>query len=347
MPSDAPRIALITTTINCPRVLELYRAHDPDVGIFIAGDERTPHEEVQALCQRLQNYAGNANYYSPAHQKELGYQCSALIGWNTIARRNIATLEALKWGADIIITVDDDNIPINPSYFADFQHALTTPFNGLVATSNSGWFDVGTLLDPVAPHRGFPYNKASPPYFKHITDARIGVAAGVCLGDPDISAITRIARTPIVHRTSRLLDAGITVDPYTWTVFNSQNTAFIRELAPCFLLVPQFQRFDDIIASLIAQAVMHPRGMRVHFGQPMIFQQRNLHNLLKDLAEELWGETHLLSIADVLADSMSVPAKSISLQVGMLYRALQQARLLPDGVAELAEAWLLDIEKVL
>ena len=36
-----------------------------------------------------------------------------LTGWNTDRRRNFALLEALKWGADLIVSVDDDMIPMN------------------------------------------------------------------------------------------------------------------------------------------------------------------------------------------------------------------------------------------
>lgn len=334
------KIALATTTINVPTVLELYRAHDPDVAIIVAGDERTPHKETADLVDGL----GNAIYLSPAAQRDLGYKCSDLIGWNTIARRNIATLEALKWGADIIVFIDDDNIPLNPSYFCDFQHVLTTPFSGLQASSASGWFDVGTLLQPEAPHRGFPYEKASPPIIKHTTNAKVGVAAGICLGDPDISAITRIARHPIVHQTSKLLDAGIVVDPSNWTVFNSQNTAFIRELAPCFLMGPQFQRYDDIFASLIAQQYMRAHGLHVHFGCPMVFQQRNKHNLFNDLRAELHGETSIFDFVKQLAVSAGGSATDA---VARMYEQLNERAFLFPEIYWFVDAWLEDVSKVL
>ena len=38
---------------------------------------------------------------------------SKLIGWNCVARRNFAILEAFQRGADVIALVDDDNIPLN------------------------------------------------------------------------------------------------------------------------------------------------------------------------------------------------------------------------------------------
>ena len=38
-------------------------------------------------------------------------ELSDAIGWNSIQRRNIGLLYAYEQGADVIATVDDDNIP--------------------------------------------------------------------------------------------------------------------------------------------------------------------------------------------------------------------------------------------
>ena len=103
------KLALITTTIYVPHALLRYRELNKEVMFFIAGDRKTPHQEVRRLVSTL----GNAVYYSDTEQEKLGYRSSQVIGWNQVQRRNIALLEALKYGADIIITVDDDNVPLD------------------------------------------------------------------------------------------------------------------------------------------------------------------------------------------------------------------------------------------
>lgn len=340
------KIAVVTTTINVPHALRLLAAHDENAGVFVAGDIKTP-PECEELVASLKSRS--AFYFTPEHQRKLGYKCSDLLGWNTIARRNIALLEALKWGANIIVLWDDDNLPIDNLYFNHFKKIFTTPFNGLVASSGSGWFDAGTLLDPVASHRGFPTNLTVPsnPSFTHTVGATIEVAAGICLGDPDISAVTRIARAPIVHHASRLLDGGVVVDPNsTRTVWNSQNTAFVRRLAPAFLMVPQFGRYDDIFASIIVQQVM---SGGVHFGNPFVWQQRNAHNLTRDLEAELWGMKHILNFFDAVINAQRRPEKSSVLDhVQDIYDHLHGAWLdLPQGVGRLADAWIEDVRSVL
>src|SRR5262245_3232642 len=114
------KVAVATTTIHVPKALEFLRRCDPLVGIFVAGDEKTPHDAVSSLVRAFHDPDSPVVYYEPDDQKAIGYACSELIGWNCIQRRNIAILEALKWGADIIVLWDDDNLPLNTSYFDHF-----------------------------------------------------------------------------------------------------------------------------------------------------------------------------------------------------------------------------------
>lgn len=353
------KTALITTTINVPHVLRLYRALDPDVRFFVALDKKSQFTELARW--------GNDSSYSwltPQFQEQ--YKCSEPIGWNCIQRRNIALLEALKWGAEIIVTIDDDNIPIGRDYFrsalAPFVNmdpmrlydGLLVPyrapvtFDGIEARSGLGWFDVGRLLDPVAPHRGFPHiYRYAEPSFHPITQAKVGVAAGICMGDPDIDATTRMAVAPTVHRVSELLRAGTVTDPNrTWTVFNSQNTAFIRELAPAMFMLPGCGRYDDIFASLITQRVMRDRGYHVHFGQPFVWQTRNQHNLVNDLKAELLGMEHTVEFTDWLA-SLQLSGPTVADDVRGIFTLMNALPWMPAQAREAGLAWCDDIAAVM
>jgi len=338
------KTALITTTINVPTVLELYRACDPDVMFFIAGDRKTDDMAVVNFLDAIPNHA----YYGIDLQHKLGYKCSQLLGENTITRRNIMLLEALKWGADVIVSIDDDNIPLDEDYFADVTQYFDPesimkrcPFYGMAASSEQGWVDVGQLLEPPASHRGFPYAIQPVLHVSHVVNAKIGVAAGICLGDPDIDATTRIVNAPVVTNVSELLRAGIVVNPQnSWTVFNTQNTAFIRELAPAMFCAPGFGRFDDIFASLITQAIMRDKGYHVHFGKPFVWQQRNPHNLVKDLRVELFGMEHIHNLRRLVANMPNPTVRGI-------YEHLAHTDWCPPNVPEVALAFLDDCEKVL
>src|SRR5687767_10437313 len=107
------RRALITTTIRVPHNLREWRraGFDDDDVFIIAGDQRTPHSDMIAFLRTL---PGNNIYLAPHDQEK--WASSKVIEWHSIQRRNIALLEAMKLKPEWIITVDDDNWPIDPRH---------------------------------------------------------------------------------------------------------------------------------------------------------------------------------------------------------------------------------------
>ncbi len=333
------RIALCTTTIYVPHALKLMRKCSADVKFFVAGDEKSPHSDIIAAQAGLGEY----DYLLPGSQKK--WKCSEAIGWDTLARRNIAFLEALKWGAEVIVSWDNDNIITNLNYFSDFME-IELLFDGVKVASDAGWFDPGSLLIPATRHRGFPHNKPVSKMASSVTDAKIGVAAGLVIGDPDIDATTRIERAPDIGIVHILGSTGVVVDPHTWTVFNSQNTAVIRELIPAWFMMSDVGRMDDIYASLIVQRVARERHLHVHFGPPFTYQERNQHNLVADLRKEIDGMENVQKLADLL-DSLILPAKSVIEDVRIIYEQLRYCPFLPIESVDATLLWLEDCEGVM
>lgn len=338
------KIALITTTINVPEVLALYRQFDESVEFFVAGDRKTPHDEARALCRKI----GNARYYSDEDQERLGYRSSEAIGWNKIMRRNIALLEAVRSGADVIITIDDDNIPADNNYFADFRRLFAQPWHGLMAAPKSGWFDIGGLLTPTVWHRGYPYDQRQGDRgyrIEPVVGAKIGVAAGLWMGDPDIDAMQRLTNGPMVLAASDLVRAGLTVSPKCMTVFNSQNTAFLRQLAPLLMVWISVGRYDDIWAAYITQRIMREENYAVHFGRPFVWQERNLQNLWKNLRDEVMGmETTPRFVRDL--DDMELGNGPVLEKLRHCYHQLERLDYIPRECIALGEAWCADFERI-
>lgn len=339
------RIALITTTIYVPKVLEQYRSLNKEVVFFVVGDRNTPHAEARSFIEGL----GNAVYYSDSDQEKLGYKCSEIIGWSRIMRRNIALLEAIKWGADIIISIDDDNIPLSQEYFSDFISVLTEPFSGLQVTSADGWFNIGEYMIPPIYHRGFPYERrcAGHDYImRNIQGAKIGVAAGLWLGDPDIDAMERITNRPKVSQIAEIAKHGLCVDNNLFAPTNSQNTAFIAGLAPLFMVWVGVGRYDDIWASYFAQRIMRTLGYHVYYGPPFVYQERNTHHLWQNLRDEIWGMEYTTRFCnDLLAAELS--GTSLLDKMEYLYEHLKNKEYLPPVVYELGKAWCEDIRGIM
>lgn len=338
------RIALVTTTIYVPRVLAHYRRLDADVAIYVAGDRKTPHDEVRAFLDDL----GNAVYLSDEEQEAAGYACSELIGWNTIPRRNVALLEALRSGADVVVTVDDDNIPVDAAYFDDLRALFSGPRACLTATSELGWFNVGAFLEPPGFHRGFPHELRSPAPDVALVgtpDVPVGVAAGVVLGDPDIDAVDRIALRPSVRNASEVLRGGLAVDAGVFAPFNSQNTAAVRALAPLLMVLPGIGRHQDIWASFVAQRLMMETPYRLHYGKPFVWQERTPQDLWRNLREELLG----LEVGGRIVDDLRSVELEGTTVVGDLRRVFEAMRMwnyVPEQTWRFGLAWCSDLESV-
>lgn len=339
------RIALVTTTIRIPTVLRRYRELDPSVVFYVIGDRKTPHDEVRALIGEVDD----ARYYSDADQEQLGYKCSEIIGWNKIQRRNIGVLEAAKDNFDVIVSIDDDNIPLHRTYLDDFRRIFTNGYNGLEFDSDTGWFNVGEFLHPKVFHRGFPHElRSGDPRLRSrpVSGVQVGVAAGLWLGDPDIDAVDRLVLRPNVVGVSDAVGTGIIVAKRCWSPFDSQNTAFRADLFPLMLVLAGVGRFDDIWGSYIAQRVMAETGHQVHYGPPLVWQERNEQSIWRNLQDELYGMENTLAFCEDLG-KLDCDGPTVVDKLRMLYDGLRGLSYVPPIVPELGLAWCDDCETAL
>ena len=270
---------IISTTINPPT--EAIKKFDnlKDWDLIISGDLKTPS-----------NYKlKNGIYISPKDQEKISKKLSNLIGWNCIQRRNFAMIMAYKQGADIIATIDDDNIP-----FANWGKNLLIE-NKVKAKK---YITNEDAFDPISVtnykhlwHRGFPLqilkNKNKRKDSKNI-NSNFDVQADFWNGDPDIDAICRMEHAPeCKFQTS--------VFPFTsnkMSPFNSQNTYLKRKVMEHYFLFPHIGRMDDIWASYYVEA----KGFKVLYNKPSVYQQRNVHDLTKDMKKEYIGYENNLNL---------------------------------------------------
>ncbi|KKW14662.1 MAG: hypothetical protein UY55_C0005G0010 [Candidatus Jorgensenbacteria bacterium GW2011_GWB1_50_10] len=338
------RLVLITTTIHVPNVLRSYRRFEPDMEILIAGDRKTPHDEVRVLANEI----GNATYFSDKDQERAGYRCSEVMGWNKIMRRNFALLEAIRSHAEIIISIDDDNLPLSNKHITDFNSSLSTPFDGFKATSETGWVNAAEYLAPKVYYRGFPFTQRNidhVPSMVTAENAKVGVANGLTLGDPDINAIDRILTRSMTYHASPILESGFVVDQKCFSPFDSQNTAFNRELSPLMMMLIGVGRYDDIFASYIAERIMWETDWHVHFGKPFVWQTRNQHNQWINLRDELFGMEYTEKFVEDL-QTAELEKNDIIGNLQRVYDHLAKSDYLPQIVFDMARAWLEDLETV-
>ena len=333
------RTALITTTVNVPHVLALYRKLDPDVRFFVAGDRKTP-QAAYDFCDAL----GNCVALRPTAQTK--WKCSELISWDNDSRRDIALLEALQWGADIVVSVDDDMVVCSPDFFERIETVLTTPYSGLQFGRAGYWCDAGQFTVPPARQRGLPLECETHNDMTFVSGASIGALQGIILGVPDTDSLTMYVSKPQVLSATDVLHSGLVMHPEALGVFNSQFSAFRRELAPAFAQFYKWQnRNTDIIASVIMRRIMRVNKLYTYFGLPTGYHARTARNPVKEFKAELFGLEQIQSVATVLErmDRFAVD-KSI---VRQIYEKLATLEWWPERCAEAAFAFLDDAETTL
>ena len=293
----ANRQFIVTTTVNKPTNALLQYANNVDWTLIVVGDLKTPHLEYENL---------NCVYLHPDFQAKEYFDLSASIGWNTIQRRNIGFVEAWRRGAEIIATVDDDNIPydnwgrdllINKFCEVDLFTSEQNVFDPLSVTNNLHLW-----------HRGFPIELVP----DRLTSVRYGgkilkeclVQADLWDGDPDIDAIGRLAMRPCVKFSDISPFCSNKISP-----FNSQNTFISRRVLPKYAVFPFVGRMDDIWGGYILQKFF-PEC--VVYNNSSVFQDRNPQDLVTNLENEVVGYRNTLKLIDNLDNwSSNIPEKSL------------------------------------
>lgn len=319
--------ALITTTIHVPEVLRTYRAIAPGLAIYVAGDLKTPHDAAAALCAEL-----GACYLYPDDQEHDWPELSRVTGWNTIDRRNFALLAAVHDGHDVIITIDDDNEPVDGRYLM----RMTLPFDDdlyddpgpavktVPGFDAGGCFNVGALATPPYPTRGLPWSSRGdpPPVVGYAARRPTGIVQGLIYGNVDLGAVDRAVSGDGRVSYSELLRDDVWVPPGGYATVNTQNTAFRRELAPAMAVVAGTARYDDIWMGYLAQRVAREHGWGTRFGGGAVYQARHPHNHWRDIADELFGGRLTEAFLTILDATPLTPGASVLQHTDELWTAI-------------------------
>ena len=260
----------------------------------MVGDTKTPHYDYENL---------NCIYLSPEYQEKTYPELSETIGWKSIQRRNIGFVEAYNRGADIVATVDDDNIPyddwgtnviVGETVEIDFYNTDLGVFDPLSVTEhNQVW------------HRGFPIDLV--PYRSRVSyggklKRRVLVQADLWDGDPDIDAMARLSIRPIVKFDKIQGPYGsLSISP-----FNSQNTFLAREVIPYYSVFPHVGRMDDIWGGYVLQ---HYFPKSVVYNKASVYQDRNVQDLVTNLEKEIIGYRYTTDLIRSLSEWESIVPK--------------------------------------
>jgi hypothetical protein len=92
---------------------------------------------------------------------------------------------------------------------------------------------------------------------------------------------------------------------------------------------------------------MRERELYVRFGQPFVWQQRNSHKLLDDLAAEVDGMLGIVGFAQRMAEAPVDTKVSVVENCRQLWKRLGHSAYLPSRSTDCALAFLDDCDAVL
>jgi len=324
------KIGVVITTIGDGSFLDIYKNKAvqegmvKDLFMIVIPDIKSP-ESLYKKCQELKEFGINIVCPTIEEQnsflKDLG-KISEIIPYNSDNRRNIGFLMALEAGCDILLSVDDDNLPLEQGEFFRYHQKMIGQEHDLPVVSNdSKWFNICESLekkpDQTIYARGYPYNRRWKDTDNKVENKKIKVMlnAGLWLNDPDVDSITRISRDiKTINITSDQMALGIG----TFSPINSQNTALHVDLLPAYYFVVMgekvenlvIDRYGDIWSGFFIKKVMDSLGFYASFGNPVANHLRNKHNFFKDLKQELACIIYTDLIAELL-ENIELEGKNV------------------------------------
>lgn len=335
----------VVTTIQypTPALLELSgKASLRGELLFVIGDKKTP----------LDFSLSESKYLSPSAQNNLNFKIASNLPWNSYTRKMLGYLEAASSGCNFIRETDDDNYPLD-SYFLEFP----TEWKVRNPNGTGNWINPYLYFsDEYVWPRGYPIDHIESNRRAHkklaqdcseITIKNIGVVQGLADGAPDVDALYRL-----VYQNSgdfKFKESNPLLIPNgTYAPFNSQVTTWNIELLPLMYL-PQTCTFrmTDIWRSFIATRLMHLNDYNLVFTGASAFQDRNIHNLLRDFSDEVPGYIGNDDLIRALQNMKLLGGmQNLSLDLLKVYNNLVAKGFFKVDELVCLNAWLLDCKEI-
>ncbi len=268
---------IIITTINKPTQQILsYASNHPDWDLIVVGDSKTPSEFYKAV---------NCYYLSIEEQYRIFPELSRLIPLNSYARKNLGYAYAYLNNYTLIYDTDDDN----------YSNIVTSKeeYNSKEVRSNGNFINIYKLYtNNIVWPRGLPLRYIHSEVIESNTQYICPVIQGLVNGDPDVDAVFRITNNLNSEKFTTFESNNTetyALAPYTFCPFNSQNTYWTNPKIFYLTYLPSTvsMRFTDILRGYIAEHQLWKLLLNVKFTQANAIQQRNQHDLAKDLVEEI------------------------------------------------------------
>lgn len=269
---------IVITSINRPTKAVCEFAKWPGWTTIVVGDRKSPPDWT---CE------GVVFLSIEDQRKEFPFMAD-MLAENTYVRKMFGYLYAIRRGAKVIFETDDDNIPY-PHAQDILEQDLLSDLKAPSIRSEGGWVNV---YPEFGAHncwpRGYPLNALLDPSTRVLTgrdSLRWGVMQYLADGDPDVDAIFRMTRGEQVYFKR---NHTLCLDKRVYSPFNSQATLWLEDYFPLlFLPISICDRVTDILRGYMTLSCLWRNDRTLGFSSPLVYQERNDHNLLADFEQEI------------------------------------------------------------
>jgi hypothetical protein len=325
------------TTIQRPTecVLRLAeRTRQNGASILVMGDKKGPPDFP----------VDGAEFFSLDDQLRLPFQLATKLPTGHYCRKNLGYLIAIDRQAECLYETDDDNAP------ADGWGARPLSVTARMVEPRP-WLNVFRLFtDELIWPRGFPLELVRDPSTYScgndlpLQTVDAPIQQGLVDGSPDVDAVWRlILDRPFTFERRE----SVWLPPGTCCPFNSQSTWWWPPAFP-LLYLPSYCTFrmTDIWRSFVAQRCLWEAGYGIAFHAPEMIQDRNVHNLIRDLTDEMPGYEGNVRMLSILAElRLDADLSAMSENLIRCYEALIGAGFFPAEEMALVKAWNADLAR--
>lgn len=127
-----------------------------------------------------------------------------------------------------------------------------------------------------------------------------------------------------------------------WCPFNTQSTWWWPAVYP-LLYVPSYCSFRmcDIWKSFVAQRCLWELNTGIVFHAAEVWQERNVHNLMRDFEDEIPGYQLNNKIAEILeSTTLRSGVEHVASNLRLCYESLVKHQIFPEKELVLIDAWL-------
>lgn len=325
---------IVVTSINQPTdALKSFSELSEGWPMILVGDRKTPADWSLK----------NAEFLSLSDQGRSSHLLARLVPENHYSRKNLGYLTAFGKGAVSIFETDDDNAPdgLNPRSFT--RNPDATAVHAGKWLNPYPWFGEKRVWP-----RGYPLEllqEENPIEVNGATSRPSLIQQYLANGEPDVDAVYRLV---FGSSDAHFEGPSISIDRGSYAPFNSQSTLWFKEAFPLMYL-PSFVTFrmTDIWRSFVAQRCLWEIDSNLTYHAGAVYQARNVHNLMKDFADEIPGYERNQEIIATLDGLQLVGGyENVGANLRVCYEALNAIQLVPGQELELVEAWLADIQRM-